>query len=113
MHNLVYLIGRLVDNPKLDELEGKQITKVQLAVQRSYKNIDGEYETDFFDCILWNGIASNTCEYCHKGDLIGIKGRLQNIKNKHGNKYSNEIVVEKLSFLSSINKADEFIDKDE
>ena len=38
---------------------------------------DGEYETDFIDCILWNGIASNIAEYCKKGDIVGVKGRVE------------------------------------
>ena len=43
-----------------------------VLVPRSYKNIDGEYDTDFIDCRLWDGIAQNANEFCKKGDLLGI-----------------------------------------
>ena len=81
MTNGVYLIGRLVRDPEIKELEsGKKVCNITLAVQRPFKNADGEYETDFFDCSLWEGIAFNTSEYSKKGDLIGVKGRLQQDK---------------------------------
>ena len=87
MHNLVYLIGRIVEDPKVIKNESSVDTcNIQLAVQRPFKNMDGVYETDFIDCVLWNAIANHTVEYCKKGDLVGIKGRLQNntIKNEDG-----------------------------
>ena len=40
-------------------------------------NIDGQYDTDFLDCSLWTGIAESTAEYCKKGDIVGIRGRVQ------------------------------------
>ena len=77
---------------------------INLAVQRSYENENGIYETDFIRCILWNGIAKNTSEYCHKGDLVGVKGRLQTRKYEDENKedkYITEVIVDKVSFLAS------------
>lgn len=53
------------------------VTNITLAVPRTYKNESCEYETEFFDCELWNGVASATTEYCKKGDIIGIKGNLK------------------------------------
>lgn len=72
--------------------------------------IAGEYETDFISCVLWKGIAENTVEYVKKGDLLGIKGRIQsrNIEISDDNKKQViEVVAEKVTFLSSKNKADE------
>lgn len=109
MLNQVVLVGRLVRDPELRETEkGKKVTYVTLAVPRSYKNVDGEYETDFIDCTLWLGIAENTTEYCHKGDLLGIKGRIQSSTyEKDGEKkYKTDIIAEKVTFLTS-KKADE------
>ena len=103
--NNVVLVGRLVEDPKVVETEnGKQLTSVNVAVTRNYKNPEGIYETDFIRCVLWNGIASNTCEYCHMGDVIGIKGRLQtgSYENEEKQKvYFTEVVAEKVTFLSS------------
>jgi len=104
MHNLVYLIGRLTEEPEVRELEdGKTTLAINLAVQRSYKNEDGIYETDFIRCVLWNAIATSTKEYCKRGDLVGIKGRLQNRKYEVDGevKYITEVIVDKLSFLAS------------
>ena len=105
MLNQVVLVGRLTDNPELVTTEsGKKVTYITLAVQRTFKNSDGVYEADFIRCVLWNAIASNTTEYCHKGDVVGVKGRIQtsSYDDKDGNrKYNTEIIAEKVTFLSS------------
>ena len=105
MINQVVLVGRLVQTPELRETEsGKKMSGITLAVPRSYKNIDGEYDTDFIDCTLWTGIAENTAEYCKTGDVIGVKGRLQTrlIEKEDGSKYKRvDIVAERVTFLSS------------
>ena len=105
MLNQVILVGRLVRTPELQLTEtGKKRSSITLAVNRGYKNIDGEYETDFFDCTLWTGIAENTAEYCKTGDLLGVKGRLQTwlIHNEDCTRYKKvEIVAEKVTFLTS------------
>ena len=96
MLNQTVLVGRLVSDPQINETENeRKVTTITLAVPRSYKNENGIYDTDFIPCILWNGIAINTCEYCKKGDLVGIKGRLQSNEGKV------EIIAEKVTFLSS------------
>ena len=98
-------VGRLVAEPSVKETEdGKQVSNITIAVPRSYKNENGEYDTDFVDVVLWNGIDENTAEYCHKGDIIGVKGRIQtsNYETEDGEKRkSTQIVAEKITFLSS------------
>jgi len=104
MLNQIIIAGRLTSDPEIQTTENnKKRTVITVAVPRAYKNIDGNYETDFIPCILWNGIAENTCEYCKKGDVIGVKGRIQTSKyEKDGEKkYSMDIIAEKISFLSS------------
>ncbi len=105
MVNSVILGGRLAQDPELYVTEnGKKKSIITLAVPRNYKNIDGEYDTDFLDCILWTGIAENTHEYCKTGDVIGVKGRLesQTYEDKEGNvRYSMQVVAERISFLAS------------
>ena len=104
MLNQVVLVGRLTSNLEAKELEdGKKVTNMTLAIPRSFKNADGEYETDFIECTLWNNIAENTAEYCKKGDIIGVKGRLQTDSyEKDGNKMKSlNVVAEKITFLSS------------
>lgn len=105
MMNQVILVGRLTKDLEIKELDnGKKITSITLAVPRNFKNAEGEYETDFVECTLWNSIAENTAEYCKKGDIIGVKGRLQssNYEKEDGTKvYKTEVIAEKVTFLSS------------
>ena len=108
--NNVVLVGRLTDNPQVTiTSENKKVTSVNIAVTRNYKNADGIYETDFIKCVLWNGIAENTSEYCKCGDVIGIKGRLQTSSYEDENHkliFVTEVVAERVTFLSSVKKSD-------
>lgn len=104
MLNQTIVVGRLVRDPELNETEsGKKVTRITLAVPRSFKNVNGEYDTDFVPCILWKGIAENTVEYCKKGDLLGVKGRIQTstYEKDDETRYAIDIVAEKVTFLSS------------
>ncbi len=108
MLNQTVLVGRLVNDPELFETEsGKKLTRITLAVPRTYKNVNGEYDTDFIGCKLWQGVAQSTSEYCKRGDLVGVKGRLQtsNYETEDGVKYVTEVIAEKVTFLSGKNNA--------
>ncbi len=93
--NQVILVGRLATDPTVIENGEKMVTIISLAISRDYKNSEGIYETDFIKCTLWNGIASSTKDYCHKGDVVGIKGKLQVVNNEL------TVVANKVTFLSS------------
>lgn len=96
MMNYLVCVGRLVNEvEEIAREHGNKGATITLAVPRSLKNAEGEYETDFIPCVLWGSIASNTKEYVHKGDLIGIKGRLES------NEGQLQVVVDKVTFLSS------------
>lgn len=105
MLNQVVLVGRLVGDVEVKELEsGKRVANAVLAVPRNFKNENGEYDTDFIDIVIWNSIADNTAEYCHKGDIVGVKGRIQtnNYETENGEKRkSTQVIAEKFTFLSS------------
>lgn len=110
MLNQSIVVGRIVNSPELRETEnGVKVSSILLAVPRSYKNSMGEYETDFIKCVLWRGVAERTTEYCKKGDLIGVRGRIQtrDIEQEDETlKTVMELVAERVTFLSS-KKADE------
>lgn len=110
MLNQIVIAGRLVADPEITECENnKKRTYITVAVPRSYKNMNGNYDTDFIRCTLWNVIAENTCEYCKKGDIVGVKGRLQtsSYEDKDGvKKYNMDVIAEKVTFLAS-KRADE------
>ena len=100
MNNLVYLIGRLTNEPEIKNThEDKSQLIINVEVPRTFKNEEGIYEVDIIECTLWNNIAKNVSEYCKKGDLVGIKGRVQTRTNNE--KRIIEIITEKVSFLSS------------
>lgn len=105
MLNQAVLVGRIVRTPELRETDnGNKIANVTLAVPRSYKNSNGEYETDYISCVLWKGVAESTVEYCKKGDLVGVKGRIQTrVAELEDNQRKEfvEVVAEKVTFLSS------------
>lgn len=104
MLNQIVIVGRLVKDPELRKTDtGKNVTNITLAVPRNYKNQNGEYETDFIDCTLWTGIAENTTTYCKKGDLLGVKGRVQTrvYEQEESKKYITEVIAEKVTFLTS------------
>ncbi len=97
MLNQVVLVGRLKE-----EIEWyDDFAVVTLAVSRPYKNDEGEYDTDIIKCKVGGEMAKNSEEYCHKGDIIGIKGRLE---NSTGNV---EIIIDKMTFLSSRSNSNE------
>ena len=107
MLNQVVIVGRLVETPIEEKNgDGRSVTSITLAVPRSFKNVNGEYDTDFLPVILWDGVAKSTTEYCRKGDLIGIKGRIQSriVEKENEKKYLIEIIAEKVTFLSSTSK---------
>ena len=104
MLNQTVIVGWIVRDLEVHETEnGNKVAQLTLAVPRSFKNMDGEYETDYIPCVLWRGVAENTAEYCKKGDLVGIKGRIQTSQYEQDDevKYVTEVVAEKVTFLSS------------
>lgn len=101
MMNQVFIVGRIAS---MEEQKEKKGLNLVLAVPRSYKNEEGLYDTDFIDVSIWDNIASNVMEYCNKGDLVGIKGRIQteNYETENGEKKkATKIIAEKVTFLSS------------
>src|SRR5574344_1378169 len=99
MLNQLVIAGRLVSDPEIVETENnKKRTFITIADPRSYKNMEGVYDTDFIRCTLWNGIAESTCEYCKKGDVVGIKGRIQtsSYEKDDEKKYVMDVIAEKV-----------------
>ena len=105
MINQVTLVGRLTRDPDLRYTpDGKAVSNITLAVNRHYKNVSGDIEADFVHCILWGKNAENTSNYCKKGSVLGVTGRIQtrNYDNQEGKRvYVTEVVAEGVRFLSS------------
>ena len=102
MINKIILTGRLVRDPELHETEdGVKFSTFTLAVDRNFKNREGEVETDFIDVITWRGQAERCSEYLSKGRLTGVEGSLRINKTKKEDKtYINpQINADRVEFL--------------
>jgi single-strand DNA-binding protein len=104
MINQVTLVGRLTKDPDLRITpEGTPVVNLTLAVNRQFKNQNGDYETDFVHCTIWRKTAENTANYCRKGAVLGITGKIhtRNYQNQEGKRvYVTEVVAENVQFLS-------------
>jgi single-strand DNA-binding protein len=103
MINQVILVGRLTKDPELRyTADGTAVANVTLAVSRNFRNADGMIDTDFVNCTLWKRVAENTANYCRKGSIIGVTGRIQtrNYENQDGKRvYVTEVVAESVRFM--------------
>ena len=102
MLNQIILVGRLTRDISVNKGEHGKVATISIAVPRSFKNADGTYDTDFIDCVAFDHIAENTSEYCNKGDIVGIKGRVQSkLVEEEKKRNELEVICEKITFLSS------------
>lgn len=110
MLNQLVLVGRTVRKPELKEAEnGNKYCFITLAVPRSFKNKEGQYDSDFIECTLWDNVAASTVKYCNKGDIVGIRGRLQTrtVGEEENKRLLLEVIGEKVTFLSDKKKQSE------
>jgi single-strand DNA-binding protein len=105
MINQVVLVGRLTKDPELRyTADGAAVANITLAVARNFRNAEGRVDTDFVPCVLWRKTAENTANYCRKGSMIAVTGRVQtrNYENKDGQRvYVTEVVAESVRFIGT------------
>ncbi len=103
MINEVVLIGRMVKDPDLRYTgDGTPVASFRLAVNRNFKNQEGIYEADFVSCTAWRGTAETTANYCRKGALVAVTGRIQTSRyeSKDGTTvFVTDVVVDNVRFL--------------
>lgn len=108
MLNRVVLIGRLTKDPELRySPTGVALANFTLAVDRGYKNQNGEKETDFIPIVVWRQLAENCANYLRKGRLAAVEGKIQvrSYENNEGRKvWVTEVVADNVRFLESANK---------
>ena len=108
--NKVIIIGRFTRDPEIKYTTGENATataRFSLAVNRRFKNKEGNYDADFINCVAFGKTAEFIEKYFTKGMAIGITGRIQtgSYTNKEGQKiYTTDIVVEETEFVESKNK---------
>lgn len=109
MINNVVLVGRLTRDVDLRYTSnGTAYASFTVAVERNFKNQNGEKETDFINCAMWRKAAENFANFTHKGSQVGIEGRIQtrNYDNQQGQKvYVTEVLAERFHFLESAKTA--------
>jgi single-strand DNA-binding protein len=108
--NKVVLIGRLTDDPELRYTpNGTAVCNFTLAVERNFRNRDGDYDTDFIDIVVWRNQAENCANYLSKGRLVAVEGRLQ-IRSYETNEGQRrrvaEVVANNVQFLEWPNDND-------
>ena len=106
--NQTCLIGRLTKDVELKYTPANQaVAQFTLAVNRTFKNANGERESDFINCVIWRQAAENFANFAKKGALIGITGRIQtrNYENAQGQRvYVTEVIAENFQMLESRNQ---------
>lgn len=107
--NSTTLVGRLTKDPDLRYTgNGTAVATFTLAVNRSFKNQNGEYEADFINCVIWRKSAENLANLTHKGSQIGVVGRIQtrDYENKQGQRvYITEVVADNFQLLEPKNQS--------
>lgn len=105
--NKVQLVGRLTRDPELrTTASGVSVCSFTVAVNRRFKNPQGEYEADFINCVAWRQSAELLAKFFTKGRMVGLVGSIQtrNYDNKDGQKvYVTEVSVEEVHFVESRN----------
>ena len=105
MLNSVCLVGRTTKDPELRYTPSNvAVATFSLAVNRNFKDANGERETDFINCVIWRQQAENLANWAKKGALIGITGRIQtrSYENQQGQRvYVTEVVAENFQMLES------------
>lgn len=103
--NHITIMGRMTKDPELRRTpKGVAVTSFTLAVDRDFKEKDGEKETDFIECVAWRNTAEFVEKYFHKGSMAVASGRLQirSWTDKEGNKRRTaEVVADNVYFGDS------------
>ena len=107
MMNSICLVGRLTKDAELRYTPSNvAVATFTLAVNRAFKNENGDREADFINCVMWRQQAENLANWAKKGALIGITGRIQtrSYDNQQGQRvYVTEVVAEQFQLLESRN----------
>ncbi|MBP3034178.1 single-stranded DNA-binding protein [Staphylococcus warneri] len=103
MLNRVVLVGRLTKDPEFRTTQnGVSVATFTLAVNRNFKNKNGEQQADFINVVVFRQQAENVNNYLSKGNLAGVDGRIQSrsYENKEGQRiYVTEVLADSVQFL--------------
>ena len=104
MYNKVILIGRTVATPELHKTNSdKSVARATIAINRRFKDQNGEREADFINIVVWGKLAETLASYATKGSLISVDGELRTRKfEKNGQtNYVTEVLATGFQLLES------------
>ena len=100
--NLSIIMGRIVNDLEIRQTQsGVACLSFTVAVDRGFKNANGEYDTDFISCVAWRETCEFIAKYFSKGKMIAVEGQLRSrtYEDKNGTKhYVTELFVDQASF---------------
>ena len=103
--NKVILIGNMVADPELKQTQGGlSVSSFSIAVNRRFKNENGQQECDFIPIVAWRQQAEFVCKYFKKGQPILICGQIQIrswTNNNNEKRYTTEVIADEVSFVAS------------
>ena len=105
MLNKAIIMGRFVQNPELKYTPSNvPVVSFTIAVNRDFKDQNGQYPTDFLDCVAWRNTAEFVSRYFQKGSLCAVEGTIQARmwEDKNGSKRKTvEIIASNVYFAES------------
>ena len=104
--NAVQLLGRFTRENEFKELGGTSIFRNNIAVQRNFKNKDGERESDFINVVAFGKTAELLNQYFGKGQQVVVEGRIQtgSYDKEDGTRvYTTDVIVNQFDFVGSKN----------
>lgn len=110
--NIIILRGRLTADAEVrvtSDEKSTTIARFSLAVpDKSHRNSNGEYDTDFVKIVAFNGLANTIIQYTGKGSEILVTGRLHTYSYEKENRkvYMSEVIAERIEFIDKCNKPD-------
>lgn len=110
--NKCSIIGRLTKDPEVRKTNsGLSVCSITVAVDRKFKNANGERDTDFIPVVAWRQVADIIGTYFHKGSRIGITGSIQtrSFDGQNGKVFVTEVLAEDIDFLDKKEVQDEEI----
>lgn len=114
--NKVQLIGRLTKDPEIKMTSNQtKFCQFTLAVDRRFKDANGQRQADFISCLAWRQTAEFIAKYFKKGNRIGVVGSIQvrSYDDQNGKKcFVTEVLIDEAEFVESTNKAEDTGEKE-
>lgn len=107
--NKAILVGRLTKDPELKTTaSGVSVCSFTIAINRRFRNAEGNYDADFINCVAWRQQADFLSKFFSKGRMVGVIGSIQtrNYERDGQRVYITEVVADEISFVDSKSQSD-------